>query len=547
VGLAEFESPNGLGVAAGVLAAEAGLCGVVGTARLQPSGPPAAALLAAGAYGCLAGWLEWNAPMDVGVTAAAGVALGGVATGLGYWCAAAPRVALWRLPLHGLGQAAAIAVVGIALEEFGAPEGLGLVAAVLGAEAALCGAVGTVERWPLLVGLSALLTAGAYGCLAGWLEWGTDLVVGVTAGIAVTLGAAATLLEERAAATRAGLWRRPLHGLAQVAVVGVGFAGATGYGPAGALGVVASASAFEAAYIAANVRWLPAAATPRYLSAEFATAAVFLGLAAVGNTEMPAGPWVQGAAALALVAAIGYGLAGAENLWRQPLAVFTGLVAPGAAVAATWMVGAPYGHTAAAVAFGGAGLVAIGLLTRRLVFLEGGLVAWLGAGLIAFHRHLDFTSHLTVVPVAVALLAVVEVERGRRRREGREASSAPLRILEWALMLAPPALCVVDAAGTLWYLGPMAAEGAVLMAWGILSEVRRRALLGVGVLALTIVLAAVIPLSRGLQGGLGGERWLAIGAGAAVLLIALGSTLERQRRRIGRALRAAGRAMEGWE
>ena len=50
-----------------------------------------------------------------------------------------------------------------------------------------------------------------------------------------------------------------------------------------------------------------------------------------------------------------------------------------------------------------------------------------------------------------------------------------------------------------------------------------------------------------MQAGLSGGTWLAIGAGAAALLIAIGSTLERQRRRLGRALAAAGRAMEGWE
>jgi hypothetical protein len=87
----------------------------------------------------------------------------------------------------------------------------------------------------------------------------------------------------------------------------------------------------------------------------------------------------------------------------------------------------------------------------------------------------------------------------------------------------------------------------VLMAWGILAEVRRRALLGVGILAAAVLLAAIIPLSRGMQTGLSGGTWLGIGAAAAALLIAIGSTLERQRRRIGRALAAASRAMEGWE
>ncbi len=311
--------------------------------------------------------------------------------------------------------------------------------------------------------------------------------------------------------------------------------------------MVAAACVFEALYLGVNAGWMPVAAGPRILAAEFAAASVFLALAAVGQADRPAGPWVQGAAALALVAAIGYGLLDREHRWAVPAGVFAGLVAPGAAIAAAWMLGAPYGHTAGAVAFGGADLMAVGLLRRRLAFVEGGLVAWLGAGLIAFNEHLDFTSHSTVVPVVLALLVVIEAERGRRRREQKEPSSPPLRLLEWALLLAPLALCVADAAGRLWFLGVLAAEGGALMGWGILTEVRRRALLGVGAVAMAILLSAIIPLSRGLRAGLAGETWLLIGGGAALLLIALGSFLERYRRAVGRALAAAGEAMAGWE
>lgn len=548
IALHEFATSEALGTLFAVLAAEAVLFGLIGTARRHGGLVALSALTAAGAYGCLAGSLGWEAATVVGVTGAVGAVLAGAGTWLSYWRSAPARVALWRLPLHGAAQVAAVAVAGVALQEFSPPGGLGVVAAVLAAEAFLSGAVGTVERWPYLVSLSALFTAGAYGCLAGWLDWSTDLVVGVTAGLAVLLASVASLLSRREGAdSRADLWRLPLHGLTEASVVAVGVAGVAGYAPAGALGVVAAAVAFEAVYVAVNVRWLPAEASPRHLSAGLAAIAIFLGLAAVGQTDMPTGPWVQGAAALGLVAAIGYGLARADNAWREPLAVFAGLVAPGAAIAATWMAGAPYAHTAAAMAFGGAGLVAIGLLKRRLAFLEGGLVVWLGAGLIAFRREVDFTSHSTVVPVAVALLLVLEVERRRRRLEGREPAGPARRLLEWGLMLAPLVVSVADATVQLWYLGVLAAEGAVLMAWGILTAVRRRALLGVGALGATILLAAIIPLSRGIQGGLSDTTWLAVGAGAAVLLIAIGSTLERQRRRIGRALAAASRAMEGWE
>ena len=106
---------------------------------------------------------------------------------------------------------------------------------------------------------------------------------------------------------------------------------------------------------------------------------------------------------------------------------------------------------------------------------------------------------------------------------------------------------MADAAGRLWFLGVLTAEGVALMGWGILTEVRRRALLGVGAVAMAILLSAIIPLSRGVRGGLAGETWLLIGGGAALLLIAIGSFLERYRRGAGRALAAAGRAMEGWE
>ncbi|MFH1331261.1 MAG: hypothetical protein ABIJ48_11490, partial [Actinomycetota bacterium] len=548
VALAEFGVPEGLGVVSAVLAAEAVLAGVLGTVWRRADLVASSAVFSAAAYGCLGGWWGWSAEVVVGVTAAVAGVLAAVATALSYWRQAPDRAALWQAPLHGLAQVAAFAVAVVALAEFGVPEGLGVVSAVLAAEAVLAGAVGTVERWAGPVAASAGLSAAAYGCLVAWLEWGTDLVVGVTAAAGGAVAVAATVASaRREAAQRLALWHRPLHALAQAAAATVILGAAQGYEPAQALWVAAAVFAFEAACLAVNAGAIPAEWAPRHLAALSGVAAVFLTLAAVGESGRAAGPWVQGAAALALSAAVGYGLAGEAHPWRQPAAVFAVLVAPGAAAAATWIIGSPYAHTSAAVAFGGAGLVAVGLLTRRLAFVEGGLVAWLGAGLIAAQEHLDLSSHLTMVPLAVTLLVVVEVERGRRRREQREPSPPALRLFEWALMLFPPALCVADAAGELWYLGLLAAEGAVLMAWGILTEVRRRALLGVGLLALTILLAAIIPLSRGVNAGLTGGTWLAIGAGAAVLLIAIGSTLERQRRRIGRALAAASQAMEGWE
>ena len=157
---------------------------------------------------------------------------------------AAPRGVLWRVPLHVLAQAAAVAVAAVALAEFGAPEGLGVVAGVLAVEAVLAGVMGTA--WRRRAGSVAALPAGAYGFLAGWLEWDADLVVGVTAVVGVALAAAATgLTYWRGAPARAGLWGRSLHGLAQAAAVTVAGV-ALVYGAPEGLGVVAGEMAAEA-------------------------------------------------------------------------------------------------------------------------------------------------------------------------------------------------------------------------------------------------------------------------------------------------------------
>ena len=230
VASAEFGAPEALGVVSGVLAGEAVLAGVLGTAWLQPGLAAVSALSGAGAYGCLAGWLDWDAGLVVTVTAVVGGGLAMTATALSYWRGAPGRVAVWRGPLHVLAQAAAVAVAGVALSEFGTPEGLGVVAAVLASEAVLTGAVGTVERWPRLVAASAGLIAGAYGCLAGWLEWEADLVVGVTALVGGVLAVGASVLSRRQGVSAAALWRLPLHALAQTAAAAVAVVALREYG-----------------------------------------------------------------------------------------------------------------------------------------------------------------------------------------------------------------------------------------------------------------------------------------------------------------------------
>jgi hypothetical protein len=53
-------------------------------------------------------------------------------------------------------------------------------------------------------------------------------------------------------------------------------------------------------------------------------------------------------------------------------------------------------------------------------------------------------------------------------------------------------------------------------------------------------------LASAIRGGLSGGALLAIGAGVAVVLIVVGSLLERSRTKVGDVVRRLGEALEGW-
>jgi hypothetical protein len=70
-----------------------------------------------------------------------------------------------------------------------------------------------------------------------------------------------------------------------------------------------------------------------------------------------------------------------------------------------------------------------------------------------------------------------------------------------------------------------------------------------GLVAVTtaIVLGVTIPMFEEVRRGLTGGAWLVVGAIAAVVLIAAGSLIERQRIQIGKRLSHWGEILEDWE
>ena len=300
-----------------------------------------------------------------------------------------------------------------------------MVAAVLAAEAVLAGAVGTVERWPGLVAAVRRLLAGAYGCLAGWLEWDAGLLVGVTAVVGGAAGGGGDGAELLAGGPGAG---RPVA----VAAARPGAGGGGDGGGGGGRGLRVGSGAVGAGRGVRRRGLLPRgqrrAGCRRRLGPRWIVGRV----RRQPPCSWPWRPWARPAGRPACGCKVPrpwpwWRRSG--TAWRGPSIrgalrrrVFAGLVAPGAAIAAAWMHRAlPTATPPAAVAFGGADLMAVGLLRRRLPLVEGGLIAWLGRRPHRLQRAPRLHQPPTVVPVAVALLVVVEVERGRRRREGTGA------------------------------------------------------------------------------------------------------------------------------
>ncbi len=209
---------------------------------------------------------------------------------------------IWTWPLHGLAQAGAVTVIGVAVAEFVAPGMFGPVAAVLAAEAVLVGVAATVRIRVEWAGVSAVLFGGAYAALAAWRDWSPEMVIVVTGAVAGVLVVPAMVLWLRGVGGRVGIWTWPLHGLAQ----------------AGAI-TVASVAGEVAGYDAAGI-----------VAAVLLAEAVLAAIAAIVRVHVG---WATGAAALLAAAYAGLGI------WQRwtptTLIAITGAVAGGLAVVAT--------------------------------------------------------------------------------------------------------------------------------------------------------------------------------------------------------------------
>jgi hypothetical protein len=275
------------------------------------------------------------------------------------------------------------------------------------------------------------------------------------------------------------------------------------------------------------------------------TAILLLGGEIVGNGAVFAAAYAS--IGLGLVAALAAGvLADRANPWRRSLAgLAAGLSATGliGIVVHTQLAGSATGIALIVV---GASFAGYGILARNLISAEAAVVTWMLALMMLVDEQIGLTLHVVVIVSSITLLATLGLERYRRRLDDLPIPPA-LSQLEWALIAAPLVMAAAGVADSLGYGLLLFVEGMLLAGWGAITEIRRRALTGVGAMVVAIILTTVIPVLHGISAGLTGGTWLAAGAVAATVFIIAGSTIERQRHAIGRRLAHIAEILEDWE
>ena len=544
---AELTFSQANGVFSGVAWYLAVLIGILATVRPDPFVAGTATALGAAGYGFGASWLGWDAGTFVSLTGPLGAALLITTTYVYLTGTERQRLRIWLPSASTTGHVALVAAIAVAVSGLTTREMAGVISAAAAFEAVVLGVVGATRRNYMAVLGSSTLTAVAYWFATVAADTRGAPLVGLTGAAAAAAALVATALTRRARpGSRLSLWIAPAHGLAVAGgLMTLLMAGAEMSGTA-SLWAMAVVSFGAATYLAANAGSASDEWALRTLAAVAYVASAGLSMAWSAQADAAPAMVMFGIAALALAAAASWSAPGLDARLRSPLAagsVGFGLVA----LLGAWSeYGANSSEFASVLLILGAALATHGLLTRRLRAVEAAVIVWLIAGLLLIDEQLTLTLHATVVLMSVTLLAVLEIERQRRRTE-KLSTLDVLNRAEWVLMIAPLAVAAYSMSEGLWYAIVLFGEGLLLTGWGAVSRIRRRAFIGFGGAVMAILLSVAIPVARGIQAGITEGTWLLVAAVAALVFIVVGSTIERQRAAIGRQLRQLGEILEDWE
>jgi hypothetical protein len=493
----------------------------------------------------LTSWQQWAPSTEVSVAA---VAFGTMAVIVAAALRFTPMP--WDLGLLGGG----IAAVGSAGAAFFAVDHLEGVLPALGMALFATGVALAVRplRAGGLVPLALAATAVAWIELALGVGWGLERSVLLTAPAAGALGWLAVEVA-RFRARRAGptalpeLTRVMVRGWTGLAVLGVVVAGGLAAVATDRRAVWFAVAAGTALLAAAAARGSDVLAVPR--SRETAALASLASLtmaayAAEATSEVVvAGALVLGLAAT--VAALLVWRSGRdESAWVGPLAALGVAAGLEAAVVAgvTW----PRRDllAVALLALGGQAAAA-GLTTRRAGLLRLAPALVLAAWLVMAAESLAGNAQWYTAPVALTLLAEVEIARWHRRRSRSVSSTRELLVLEWAgiAVLAGVPLTYLFTRG----LGSaLVATGLAigLFVWGLITQVRRRVVAAAALATGTAVLTIAAAVAG--QAPASAAFWiLVVGIGFAVMLVV--AVVEGYRSRTGRVVQRFDQLAQGWE
>ncbi|MFO7700892.1 MAG: hypothetical protein R6W79_09845, partial [Acidimicrobiia bacterium] len=455
------------------------------------------------------------------------------------------RITMWRAPTAVLAQVAFVAS--------GTAAWLGLPMAdaqltswvLLLLDAAAIGLVATLQTATWMAATAGVMTLAAVQLVMWWRTVGTA-VAWMWFGVVIVVALAATGVTRLRSDPHANAWVIPLHLMVVVASVAAIGTGSQLLAPRDAMLLAAAVAASIGGHLIANREWIATSDLPGDVlgSATFVVSAGFVA-ASLGPDDWWAMPTLL---AIALGGAVAAGVAGvtaglARLSWIVVGTGFSAIAAVGTFVLFP-PVSAQFGWM---LIVNGAGFAAYALTARQPLVLHVAVVTWLAGVLVLIEYQWTLELLATVTAVCAVLLVMVEVERTRRRRLDEE-SPEWLHVVEWALMLPPLVLAGREMATTsLWYGLLLGLEGAVLLAWGIATQVRRRAVLGMSAITAAILMAVMVPLVQGMGQSMSGGWWLVIGGLAAALFIATGSVLEKYRTRIGERLAHTAEILERWE
>ena len=261
--------------------------------------------------------------------------------------------------------------------------------------------------------------------------------------------------------------------------------------------------------------------------------------------------WVVFSAGVAVVAMVGgltLHLTARATVWRRPallLAASATGVALGVAVAE--LPDRPL--LVAALLVAGVELLALGLVTRRVGWLVASTATLLSAWLVFASQALTGDPQWSNVPAGLAVLVMVALVRwDRRRSEADLDPAAPyivaLDLVGMALVVGSTLVQTVSDSPSYGLLA--VAFGLGLVAFGVLTRVRRRLFFGAATVALALLLMVVPPLVGLVDEIRGWVPW-ALLAGVGMIALLVAAFLEQGRRFVRRTVQRFSELTEGWE